>query len=45
MEYKDLIPETPAEELFNYLWDKAGKFRENILSFKAIGRQDAEAAA
>lgn len=45
MEYKDLIPETPEEELFNYLRDKAGKFQENILSFKAIGRQDAEAAA
>lgn len=45
MEYKDLIPETPTEELFNYLRDKAGKFQENILSFKAISRQDAEAAA
>ena len=44
MEYKDLIPETPAEELFNYLRDKAGKFQENLLSFKAISRQDAEAA-
>ena len=45
MVYKDLIPKTPAEELFNYLRDKAGKFQENILSFKAISRQDAEAAA
>ena len=44
MEYKELIPETPAEELFNYLRDKAGKFQENLLSFKAISRQDAEAA-
>lgn len=44
MEYKDLIPETPEEELFTYMRDNAGKFKENVLSFKAIGRQDAEAA-
>lgn len=45
MAYKDLIPETPTEELFAYLRDKAEKFKENILSFKAISHQDAEAAA
>lgn len=44
MEYKELIPETPKEQLVAYLRDEANFFKENIVAFKAIGHEDAEAA-
>ena len=44
MEYKDLIPETPAEELYAFMRDECDFFRENIVTFKAIGHREAEKA-
>lgn len=44
MEYKDLIPETPAEELYAFMRDECGFFRETIITFKAIGHREAEEA-
>lgn len=43
MGYKELIPDTPTEELFSYMY-ATGAFKENVLTFKAIGREDARAA-
>lgn len=43
MEYKELIPPTPTEELFRYLQQEGGKFSENTVTFKAIGHAEADA--
>lgn len=42
MEYKDIIPETPAEELYAFMRDECDFFQENIITFKAIGHREAE---